>query len=268
MEPKQKLVDEPVIDPSSIPQEDVDLAKVSFEQYLQHTTTVTQKDQGSSGQADTVKVTEPEGEVQDDSSDEADSEATVSESELDPTTLGRGKAQLKKKPTKKQKGSDEEDSTYKFGDELPKNQEIGKEQSVEVPTGPEIQSQSLPEVDVQKQIGGDDYVEITGFKAATPPPPPPKDHHESSYPKDAHFDDLFGEFPHATGVFKEDIPEEDYDMFNNEVVKELSKKVVELEKEKANAEAKRDALKKQLEELMMTSDQIRMVLIDQEEKGR
>ncbi|MFS7896150.1 hypothetical protein Hanom_Chr00s004192g01719971 [Helianthus anomalus] len=233
----------------------------------------------------------PKSQVQDDSSDEVDFEATVSESELDPTTLGRGKAQLKKKPTKKQKGSDEEDSSYvppnkskklrakrksvqtgvtprrvrakKFGDESPKNKEIGKEQSVEVPMGPEIQSHSLPEVEVQIQTGGDDYVEIPGYKAATPPP---EDQPESSHPKDTHFDDLLGEFPHATGVFKEDTPEEDYDMFNNKAVKELSKKVAELEKEKAKAEAERDALKKQIEELMMASDQTRMVLIDQEEK--
>ncbi|MFS8003914.1 hypothetical protein Hanom_Chr13g01219471 [Helianthus anomalus] len=85
---------------------------------------------------------------------------------------------------------------------------------------------------MQIQTCGDDYVEITGFKAATPPPPPPKDHLESLHPKDTHFDDLFGEFPHAIGVFKEDIPKEDYDMFNNEAVKELSEKVAELEKEK------------------------------------
>ncbi|MFS7893934.1 hypothetical protein Hanom_Chr17g01566941 [Helianthus anomalus] len=74
-----------------MPQENVDLAKVSFEQYLQHTTAATQKYQGSSVQAEGAKVTEPKGVVQDESS-EADSEATESESELDPTTLGRGKA--------------------------------------------------------------------------------------------------------------------------------------------------------------------------------
>ncbi|MFS7987541.1 hypothetical protein Hanom_Chr11g01024191 [Helianthus anomalus] len=181
-------------------------------------------------------------------------------------------AQLKKKPTKKHKGSDEEDYTYvppdtskklrakrkyvqsgviprrvrakKTDAELPKDQEVEKAQSVEIPTAPVIQSQNLPEVEVQKHTGGDNYVEITGFKAATPPPPPPEDQPESSHPKDIPFDDLFGEFPHETGVLKDDIPEEDYDMFNNEAVKELSKKVAELEKEKAKVEAGRDALKK------------------------
>ncbi|MFS7960753.1 hypothetical protein Hanom_Chr08g00706721 [Helianthus anomalus] len=173
-------------------------------------------DQSSSAQAESAKVTEPEGVVQDESSEE-DSEATESESELDPTTLGRGKAQLKKKPTKKQKGSDEEDSTYvppdklkklrakrksfqtrviprrvrakKTGTDLLKDQEVEKAQSVEIQTAPVIQSQSLPEVEL-----------------------------------------------------------------------------LNLKKEKAKVEAERDALKKHIEELMKVSDEIRMVLIDQEEK--
>ncbi|MFS7946965.1 hypothetical protein Hanom_Chr06g00542501 [Helianthus anomalus] len=72
-EPQQRLVEEKVLDPSSIPQE---------------------------------------GAARDDSSEDVDDESTETETELDPTTLGRDKAQLKKKPTKKQKGSDEEDSTY------------------------------------------------------------------------------------------------------------------------------------------------------------
>ncbi|KAJ0694019.1 hypothetical protein HanPI659440_Chr15g0603981 [Helianthus annuus] len=55
-------------------------------------------------------------------------------------------------------------------------------------------------------------------------------------------------------------------MFNNEAVKELTKKIAEPEKEKAKAEAERDALKKQIEELMKAHDEIRMVKIDQEEK--
>ncbi|MFS7893005.1 hypothetical protein Hanom_Chr00s000796g01661581 [Helianthus anomalus] len=175
-------------------------------------------------------------------------------------------SQLKKKTKKKEKRSDEEDSTYvppekklrakqksvqtgviprrvrenKTGAELPKDQEVEKAQCIEIPTALVIQSQNLPEVEVQKQTGGDDYVEITGLKAATPPPPPQEDQPESSHAKYIPSDDLFGEFPHATGVFKDDILEEDYDMFNNEAVKELSKKVVELEKEKAKVEAECD----------------------------
>ncbi|KAM0062056.1 hypothetical protein Hdeb2414_s0004g00143561 [Helianthus debilis subsp. tardiflorus] len=104
-----------------------------------------------------------------------------------------------------------------------------------------------------------------GYKAATPPLPSPQDQPESSHPKDTTFDYLFEDLPPATGVFREDIPEDDYDMFNNEAVKELLKKVANLEKAKAKAEAERDVLKKQVEQLMKAHDEIRMVLIDQEE---
>ncbi|KAM0003310.1 hypothetical protein Hdeb2414_s0001g00036241 [Helianthus debilis subsp. tardiflorus] len=111
-EPQQRLVDEPVLDPSEVVQQGADLLKHSLESYLKRNEEVTaQKDEDSNVQAESVKAIEPEGVVHVDSS-ESDDESTETESELDPTTLGRGKAQLNKKPTKKQKGSDEEDSTY------------------------------------------------------------------------------------------------------------------------------------------------------------
>ncbi|MFS8007831.1 hypothetical protein Hanom_Chr14g01265581 [Helianthus anomalus] len=67
--------------------------------------------------------------------------------------------------------------------------------------------------------------------------------------------------------FTEDIPEDDYDMFNHEAVNELLKKVDDLEKDKAKAKAEteRDILKKQVNQLMNAHDEIRLVLIDQEE---
>ncbi|MFS7943563.1 hypothetical protein Hanom_Chr06g00501701 [Helianthus anomalus] len=106
IEPQQKLVDETVLEPSEVIEQGAGLLKQSLESFLKRNEEVSaQRDQGSSVQADGAKATEPEGEVQDDSSED-DSKATQSESELDPTTLSRGKAQLKKKPTKKQKASD------------------------------------------------------------------------------------------------------------------------------------------------------------------
>ncbi|MFS7919157.1 hypothetical protein Hanom_Chr03g00209501 [Helianthus anomalus] len=54
-------------------------------------------------------------------------------------------------------------------------------------------------------------------------------------------------------------------MFNNEAVKELLQKVNKLEKEKAKTELERDILKKQVDNLMKASDQVRAVLLDQEE---
>ncbi|MFS7966880.1 hypothetical protein Hanom_Chr09g00779151 [Helianthus anomalus] len=84
----------------------VDLLNQSFESYLKkNEEAAAQKAQGSSFQTENVTTIEPEVEDQD-SSSEDDSEATQSESELDPATLGRGKAQLKKKSLKKKKTSD------------------------------------------------------------------------------------------------------------------------------------------------------------------
>ncbi|MFS7888905.1 hypothetical protein Hanom_Chr00s000002g01600521 [Helianthus anomalus] len=248
VEPQQRLIDETVIDPSGIPQDAIDLTKVTLEQFIQlnEAAGAAQKDQGSSVHAKTIK--EPEGVVQDDFSEEADSEATVSESELDPTTLGRGKAQLKKKPTKSRKHQMKKTLAMYLMSQR------NKERSVK-----------LFKLDQFREEYGQ-RKQITGYKAATPPPPPPpQDQPESSHQKDTSFDYLFERLPTATGIYKEDTPEEDYDMFNNEAVKELIKKVAELEKEKAKAEAERDVFKRQIEELMKAHDEARMVLIDQEE---
>ncbi|KAJ0752680.1 hypothetical protein HanPI659440_Chr09g0327121 [Helianthus annuus] len=149
--------------------------------------------------------------------------------------------------------------------------EAEKIQNVEVPKEPEVQS--IPEVEVQKQAGvSNDYVEITGFKAATPPPPPPQDQPipeapESSGSKNKDFSNLFGDLPHATGVYKDDLGlDDDFDVFNNAAIKELQKKVDELEKEKVKAEAERDVLKKQVEELTKVNEEIKTVMIKQHEK--
>ncbi|MFS7967744.1 hypothetical protein Hanom_Chr09g00789391 [Helianthus anomalus] len=282
--PQQRLIDETVLEPSEVIKQGADLLKQILESYLKRNEEVAaQKDQGSSAQAENVKVTEPEGETQEDSSED-DSEATQSESELDPTTLGRGKAQLNKKPTKKQKASDEEDSSYEPDE--PKKQ-IKKRKAVQAGMIPRrvraknsgaeppkdkggkkekhIQKSKIHEAEKKKTGGDDDYVEITGYKAATPPRPPPQDHPESSHPKDTKFDYIFEGLPTAIGIYTEDIPEDDYNMFNNEAVNELLKKVADLEKAKAKAEKERDILKQQVEQLMKAHDEIRLVLIDQEE---
>ncbi|XP_022003473.1 uncharacterized protein LOC110900924 [Helianthus annuus] len=61
------------------------------------------------------------------------------------------------------------------------------------------------------------------------------------------------------------MPEEDFDMFNDQAVKELLQKVNKLEKEKAKTELECDILKKQVDKLMKAHDQIREALIEQEE---
>ncbi|MFS7950866.1 hypothetical protein Hanom_Chr07g00588221 [Helianthus anomalus] len=180
-------------------------------------------------------------------SSEEPQQRLVDETVLEPSVL-------KKKPLKKKKGSDEEDSPY--DPEKPKKQrkkrkavqagiiprnvrakkavaEPSKEKGgeaekhVEVPKEPEVQ-----EPIAEKETCGDDYVEVTGYKVATPCPPP-QDKPESSQQKEIAFDDMFEGLNTASGIFTDDIPEDDYDMFNNEAVKELLQKVNNLEKEKA-----------------------------------
>ncbi|MFS8002625.1 putative transcription factor bZIP family [Helianthus anomalus] len=264
------------------------------------------KNQSSSVQAENVKDKEPKGVACDDSSEDVDSESTKTETELDLTTLGRGKTQLKKKPTKKKKAPDEEDSTYvppektkklrakrkavqsgviprnvhakKIGATLPKDQEGMKEKHVKTSKVHEtekiqgVEVPKEPEVEVQKKAGnGDDYVEITRFKVATPPPPPPPPPQEQPIPEAPEssrskntFRDLFGELPHATGVYRDDMGlDDDFDVFNNAAIKELQKKVGDLEKEKAKAKSECDVLKKQVEKLTKENEEIKTVMINQ-----
>ncbi|KAJ0669284.1 hypothetical protein HanPI659440_Chr17g0699331 [Helianthus annuus] len=106
-EPQHKLVDETVLKPSVAIDQGAELLKQTLESYLKKNEKVAaQQAQGTSTQAEKASRVEPEIEVQNSSSDE-DSEATQVDSELIAETLGRGKAQLKKKPSKKRKGSDE-----------------------------------------------------------------------------------------------------------------------------------------------------------------
>ncbi|MFS7996954.1 hypothetical protein Hanom_Chr12g01136021 [Helianthus anomalus] len=152
--------------------------------------------------------------------------------------------------------------------------EAEKVQSVEVPKALEVQEQSVSEIEIQKKGGNDDYVEITGFRAATPPPPPPPppqhqpipEAPESSRQKNT-FPNIFGELPHATGVHKDDLGlDDDFDVLNNAAIKALEKKVGELEKEKAKVEAERDVLKKQVEELKKVNEEIKNVMVNQAKK--
>ncbi|MFS7899193.1 hypothetical protein Hanom_Chr00s047324g01777821 [Helianthus anomalus] len=55
-------------------------------------------------------------------------------------------------------------------------------------------------------------------------------------------------------------------MFKHEAANELVKKVVDLEKDKAKAEAKRDVLKKKFEEMKKVNEKIKTVMINQAKK--
>ncbi|MFS8019430.1 hypothetical protein Hanom_Chr15g01403671 [Helianthus anomalus] len=113
--------------------------------------------------------------------------------------------------------------------------------------GPEVvkdKDVQIPEVqNVEDKVGDDQDVVITDERVATPPPPTPekKDDAESSKPK------------------KTTLPDLKFDMFHDATVKDLTKKVSFLEKEKAKAEADSDKLKKQLEELTKANEEIKTV---------
>ncbi|MFS8024021.1 hypothetical protein Hanom_Chr16g01458371 [Helianthus anomalus] len=231
----------------------------------------------------------PEKEAQNSSSDE-DSEATQSESELVAETLGRGKAQLKKRPSKKQKDSDEEDSPYdpdqskkkrkkrkaapagviprnvrakKSGAKSEKEKEGKKSQHVEKTPIVEIPKE-VPIVESKKTNDDDDYVEITGFKPASPKPVQQDIPGSSQQREDFSFN--FDDLGTATGIFSEDMIEGDSDMFNDQAVKELIQKVKELEKEKARAEMERNFLKSQIDDLMEAHNKIVAALVEKESR--
>ncbi|MFS7965759.1 hypothetical protein Hanom_Chr09g00765971 [Helianthus anomalus] len=154
-------------------------------------------------------------ETQNSSSNE-DSEATQSESELVAETLGRGKAQLKKRPSKKQRNSDEEDSPYdpdqskknrkkrkaapagviprsvrakKSGAESEKEKEGKKSQHVEKTPIVEVPKE-VPIVESKNTNDDDDYVEITGFNQASPKPAQ-QDIPEPSHQREEDFNFVF-----------------------------------------------------------------------------
>ncbi|KAF5777894.1 hypothetical protein HanRHA438_Chr12g0551971 [Helianthus annuus] len=296
-EPQQRLVDETVLEPSVVIKQGAELLKHYLESYLKKKEDVAaQQAQGSSANVEKVTRVEPETEARNSASDE-DSEATQSQSKLIPETLGRGRAQLKKKPSKKQKGSDEEGSPYdpekskkqrkkrkappagiiprnvrakKSEAESQKDKDGKKDQhektpSVEIPKEPEVQTKVDPIVEAEKKADEDDYVEIKGLKAASPLHIP-QDIPESSNQKDTSFCCDFDDLGTATGIFTEDLPEGESDMFNDKAVKELVQKVNNLEKEKAKTELERDILKKQVDLLMKGHDQLREELMQQNEE--
>ncbi|MFS7905020.1 hypothetical protein Hanom_Chr01g00042841 [Helianthus anomalus] len=131
-----------------------------------------------------------------------------------------------------------------------KGPEAVKNQHVEVPKDPEVQRIEKPEVEAHKNVGDDDYVE---FRVSTPPPPPPENVEvpESSQPKNTVLPGMFEGFSNVRGELKDDFVLEE---------SEYSKK------EKAKAEADRDELKRQLEELKKVNEEIKSVMIKQAKK--
>ncbi|KAF5768355.1 hypothetical protein HanXRQr2_Chr14g0635451 [Helianthus annuus] len=291
-----RLVDELVLDSSEVLQQGVGLLKDSLESYLKKNEEA-QAEKAPKNVESSAKHVEPKGVVHSDSSD-ADDESTETEPEIDMSKVGHGKVQLKKKPQKKRKGSDEEDSTYmptakekkklrtkrkavqsgviprnvrakKAGATMPESQSGKKEKHVTTSKGPaavidqnaevpEVQSVEKPEAEKEKVPENPEYVRIEKKGAYDA---------ESLRPKKTTLPDLSEGFPNVHGEYTDDILlDEDYDMFHDATVKDLKKKVSLLENEKAKAEVDRDELKKQLEELTKLNEEIKAIVIKHAQK--
>ncbi|KAJ0611554.1 hypothetical protein HanRHA438_Chr01g0021431 [Helianthus annuus] len=154
---------------------------------------------------------------------------------------------------------------------------IPEVQRIEVPGVQQIQSTLEVEVEkvdkpkVEKKGDDEDEIVITGERVSTPPPENSTIHipddPKKSPPKKDTTPFLFEGFPNIHGEFKDDIlPDEDYDMFHDSTIKDLTKKVSLLEKEKAKAEAERDELKKTLEKTVEVNEEMKSVVNDHAER--
>ncbi|KAJ0561457.1 hypothetical protein HanHA300_Chr06g0223121 [Helianthus annuus] len=184
-EPQRKLIDEPVIEPREVIDQGVGLEE-TLESYF--------KKHEEAEQAQAQKKVDQEEEAQESSSNE-DLEETLSESELVKETVGKGKVQLKKRPLKKRKNSEDEDSLYNPEDsqknrkkrkatrtgDIPRvvrakkqnaksqKEKEGKKKQDTAETSPVVEiPKEVPSTEIPKetQTSYDDYVEITGVKSA------------------------------------------------------------------------------------------------------
>ncbi|MFS8033742.1 hypothetical protein Hanom_Chr17g01573171 [Helianthus anomalus] len=224
-----RLVDELVIDPTDVIQQGATT--------VQDQSSSVAKETGASSskhiQTESLKEKEPEGVAHIGLSD-ADDESSDTESEVDKSKIGVGKS-------KKEICISSRDPEVLIS----KGPEAVKDQNFEVPELQQVQS-------VEKKVD-DDEVVITSERVYTPPTPENPTIHipddaETSKPKKTTLPGPFEGFPNVQGELKDDIlPDEDYDVFHDATIKDLTKKVSLLEKVKAKAEAEHDELKKQLE---------------------
>ncbi|XP_035830101.1 putative leucine-rich repeat-containing protein DDB_G0290503 [Helianthus annuus] len=282
--PQRKLIDEPVIEPREVVDKGVGLEE-TLESYF--------KKHEEAEQAQAQKKVGQEEEAQKNSSNE-DSEETLSESELVKETVGKGKVQLKKRPLKKRKNSEDEDSPYNPEDsqknrkkrkatrtgDIPRvvrakkqnaksqKEKEGKKKQDTAETSPVVEIPKevpLTEIPIETQTSYDDYVEITGVKSAKQT----SDRHdipESSQRKTDYFNLDFDSFGGATGDFFKDMPESEGDLFHDKKMKELEEKVKALEKEKEENEAVQIKLKEMIDELEKRHEDVMDAVFTKDEK--
>ncbi|MFS7954368.1 hypothetical protein Hanom_Chr07g00629471 [Helianthus anomalus] len=265
------LVDEPVVHPTELIRQGADILNMSYDDFLKKNEEgTTQKVQSSSVQAESVKEKQPEVVVQSDSED-VDDESTDTEPEIDMAKVGLGKVQLKKKPQKKRKGSDEENSTYMPTAEEKKKLRTKRKavQSGVIPRNVRVKKSGATKPEFQSGKSEKHVATSKGPETATESQEHVKKDadDESSRPKKTVLPDLFEGFPNIQGEYKDDILfGEEFDMFHDATVKDLKKKISLLEKEKEKAEAEHDELKKQLEELSKVNEEIKSVMIKHAKK--
>ncbi|XP_035840317.1 uncharacterized protein LOC118487514 [Helianthus annuus] len=273
-EPQRKLIDEPVIEPREVVDKGVGL-KETLESYF--------KKHEEAEQAQAQK-----------NSSNEDSEETLSESELVEETMGKGKVQLKKRPLKKRKNYEDEDSPYNPEDsqknrkkrkatrsgDIPRvvrakkqnaksqKEKEGKKKQDTAETSPVVEIPKevpLTEIPIETQTSYDDYVEITGVKSAKQT----SDRHdipESSQRKTDYFNLDFDSLGGATGDFFKDMPESEGDLFHDKKMKELEEKVKALEKEKEENEAVQIKLKEMIDELEKRHEDVMDAVLTKDEK--
>ncbi|XP_035843268.1 uncharacterized protein LOC118490127 [Helianthus annuus] len=273
-EPQRKLIDEPVIEPREVIDQGVGLEETLESYFKKH-------EEAEQAQA------------QKNSSNE-DSEETLSESELVKETVGKGKVQLKKRPLKKRKNSEDEDSPYNPEDsqknrkkrkatrtgDIPRvvrakkqnaksqKEKEGKKKQDTAETSPVVEIPKevpLTEIPIETQTSYDDYVEITGVKSAKQT----SDRHdipESSQRKTDYFNLDFDSLGGATGDFFKDMPESEGDLFHDKKMKELEEKVKALEREKEENEAVQIKLKEMIDELEKRHEDVMDAVFTKDEK--
>ncbi|XP_035834014.1 putative leucine-rich repeat-containing protein DDB_G0290503 [Helianthus annuus] len=280
-EPQRKLIDEPVIEPREVVDKGVGL-KETLESYF--------KKHEEAEQAQAQRKVGQEEEAEKNSSNE-DSEETLSESELVKETVGKGKVQLKKRPLKKRKNSEDEDSPYNPEDSQKNRKKRKATRSGDIPRVVRAKKQnaisqkekegkkkqdtaeSSPVVEIPKEVPlteipietHDDYVEITGVKSTKQT----SDRHdipESSQRKTDYFNLDFDSLGGATGDFFQDMPESEGDLFHDKKMKELEEKVKVLEKEKEENEAVQVKLKEMIDELEKRHEDVMDAVLTKDEK--
>ncbi|MFS7966062.1 hypothetical protein Hanom_Chr09g00769481 [Helianthus anomalus] len=298
-----RLVDETVIDPTGLVQQGIDLMKESLDDFIKRNEEAQAEkaakaveSSAKNTEAESVKQKEAEGVAHTDSSD-ADDESTDTKPDIDTSKIGGSDEEdstyipmpqaEKKKGALKRKANPQgiipRRVRARKGSASVHETRSGKsEKHIQTP---EVQAQSIPEIlqrlnwkrvdkpDVEKKGDDEDEVEITGERVSTPPPPPENptihipDDPKQSPPKKDTTSGLFEGFPNVQGEFTDNILSEgEYDMFHDATIKDLTKKVSILEKEKAKAEAERDKLKKKLEKAMKLNEEMKTVVNDHAER--